>query len=77
MASSHEVTLQSLLKSQSSYELSILKLSEPLSGHLKQTSGERTSDISADVFENPTPASLEADLAHYKVCDDDIVGYIL
>jgi len=66
MAPSHEAALQSLLKSQSSYELSILKLSEPISGNLKQTSGERTSDVSADVFENPTPASLEADLAHYK-----------
>jgi hypothetical protein len=68
MARSHKDVLEELLKSQSSNELSILKLSEPVSGSLKQNQGERTSDVSADAFENPTPASLEADLAHYKVC---------
>jgi hypothetical protein len=68
MARSHKDVLEELLKSQSSNELSILKLSEPVSGSLKQNLGERTSDVSADAFENPTPASLEADLAHYKVC---------
>jgi len=61
-----EKVMEALLKSQNSYEFSILKLSEPISGSIKQT-GERTSDVSADTFENPTPASLEADLAHYKV----------
>ncbi|KAG9245352.1 hypothetical protein BJ878DRAFT_574932 [Calycina marina] len=60
-----EEAIEALQKSQSSYEFSILKLSEPISGSVKQT-GERTSDVSADAFENPTPASLEADLAHYK-----------
>jgi hypothetical protein len=68
MAPSHEDILESVLESQSAYELSILKLSEPISGPLKQNAGERTSDVSADVFENPSPASLEADLAHYRVC---------
>jgi hypothetical protein len=67
MASSHEDVLDSVLGLQSAHELSIVKLSEPISGPLKQNSGERTSDVSADVFENPSPASLEADLAHYKV----------
>jgi hypothetical protein len=67
MAKSPEEVLESVLQVQSANELSIIKLSEPVAGPLKQ-SGERTSDVSADVFENPTPASLEADLAHYKVC---------
>lgn len=67
MAQTYEKTLEALLKSQNSHEFSILKLSEPISGPVKQNSGERTSDVSADVFENPSPASLEADLAHYKV----------
>ena len=67
MERSHEDVLEALLESQISYEFSILKLSEPISGPLKKSIGERTSDVSADVFENPSPASLEADLAHYKV----------
>jgi hypothetical protein len=67
MARSHEDLLEALLKSQNSYEFSILKLSEPIAGPWKKNSGERTSDVSTDVFANPSPASLEADLAHYKV----------
>lgn len=66
-AQSHEDILETILEVQSEHELSIIKLSEPVSGQLKQKAGERTSDVSADVFDNPTPASLEADLAHYKV----------
>jgi len=58
--------LEAVRKSQKNHELSIIKLSEPISGSLKAPSSERTSDVSADAFENPTPASLEADLAHYK-----------
>jgi len=65
MAQSYEEILENLLESQNSHELSIVKLSEPISGPLKQ-SGERTSDVS-ETSENPSPASLEADLAHYKV----------
>ena len=68
MASPHGEVLEALLDAQNSHELSIIKLSEPISGALKQHGAERTSDVSAEVFENPTPASLEADLAHYKVC---------
>jgi len=67
MAQSQEEVLQGLLDAQNSHEFSIIKLSEPISGPLKQNGRERTSDVSAEVFENPTPASLEADLAHYKV----------
>lgn len=66
MALSHEDVLGNLLEVQNTQELSIIKLSEPVSGPIRQR--ERTSDVSADVFENPTPASLEEDLAHYKVC---------
>jgi hypothetical protein len=68
MAQSHGDVLDTLLGAQASHELSIIKLSEPISGPLKQNDAERTSDVSAEVFENPTPASLEADLAHYKAC---------
>jgi hypothetical protein len=67
MAQTHDEVLKSLAEVQQSYEFSIIKLSEPISGPLQQ-SGERISDVSADVFDNPSPASLEADLAHYKVC---------
>ncbi|TVY31374.1 Kinetochore protein [Lachnellula subtilissima] len=66
MGQSSEEILDSVLELQNGHELSIIKLSEPVAGPLKKSSGERTSDVSADVFENPTPASLEADLAHYK-----------
>jgi hypothetical protein len=67
MAILHEAVLDQVLEVQNSHQLSIIKLSEPISGALKHNAGERTSDVSAEVFENPTPASLEADLAHYKV----------
>ncbi len=67
MSNPHEDVLATLSEVQNSHEFSIIKLSEPVSGPLKQNSGERTSDVSADVFDNPTPASLEEDLAHYKV----------
>lgn len=68
MAQSQREVLDALLDTQVSHELSIIKLSEPISGPLKQNGADRASDVSAEVFENPTPASLEADLAHYKVC---------
>ena len=68
MEPSQEDVLKLILQSQSSYELSILKLSEPISGHPKQNTSERTSDVSTDAFDNPSPTSLEADLSHYKVC---------
>ncbi|KAH8802685.1 hypothetical protein F5884DRAFT_823831 [Xylogone sp. PMI_703] len=58
--------LRELKKAQQNYEVSIIKLSEPASGGLQQQSRERTSDVSADAEEIPTPASLQADLVHYK-----------
>ncbi|KAG9233687.1 hypothetical protein BJ875DRAFT_463509 [Amylocarpus encephaloides] len=66
MAKSHTRILEELQGSQSSQELSIIKLSEPLTAPLNSRSGERTSDVSTDLLDNPTPASLEADLAHYR-----------
>ena len=66
MAQSHVEVLQALAEVPNTYEFSIIKLSEPVYGPLQHQSGVRTSDVSADVFDNPSPASLEADLAHYK-----------
>ncbi|KAK3172444.1 hypothetical protein OEA41_005766 [Lepraria neglecta] len=43
--------------------LSIIGLSEPISA---APTSHRTSDVSEAAFENPSPASLEADLSHYK-----------
>jgi hypothetical protein len=43
--------------------LSIIRLSEPISASQTST---RTSNVSNSAFENPSPASLEADLSHYK-----------
>ncbi|KAJ5766830.1 uncharacterized protein N7511_004446 [Penicillium nucicola] len=47
--------------------LAIVRISEPISldgGHAGPSPSKRRSDVS--VFEDPTPASLEADLTHYK-----------
>ncbi|KFH46502.1 Kinetochore protein-like protein [Hapsidospora chrysogenum ATCC 11550] len=62
--------LQSLEDLQSR-EISIVKLSEPIASsasqdgatHQQRTSGASNASLDADA---PTPASLEADLAHYK-----------
>lgn len=54
---------------QSNHEISIIKLSEPISSVLPQAGQDannvRTSDVSTSSVD-ATPASLEADLAHYK-----------
>ena len=55
-------TLNTLTNFQSR-PLSIIRLSEPISASRTST---RTSDVSNSAFENPSPASLEADLSHYK-----------
>lgn len=65
-----EKVLQSLEDLQSKHEITILKLSEPISSALPHTSQDgtttiRTSDVSNSSVD-ATPASLEADLAHYK-----------
>jgi hypothetical protein len=53
-------------------QLSILRISEPIAftpdtANRNQSPSKRRSDVSTDAFDNPTPASLEADLIHYKV----------
>ncbi|KKY31445.1 putative 60s ribosomal protein l37 [Diaporthe ampelina] len=54
---------------QLNHEISIIKLSEPISSVLPQAGQDanttRTSDVSSSSVD-ATPASLEADLAHYK-----------
>ncbi|KAH7265084.1 uncharacterized protein BKA55DRAFT_557811 [Fusarium redolens] len=61
-----ENVLETLNKLQSSQEISIIKLSEPISSSKPQDSRQRTSDASNSAFDAPTPAGLTADLAHYK-----------
>ena len=59
-----ENVLQGLRALQES-SLSIIRLSEPISA---APTSNRSSDASSSAFDNPSPASLEADLSHYKVC---------
>ena len=75
-------TLRALdnLESAAGHEITIIKISEPISSALlashdgnkktsstnENTNGVRTSDVSTASLDSPTPASLEADLAHYK-----------
>ncbi|KAI2634686.1 hypothetical protein GGS26DRAFT_519699 [Hypomontagnella submonticulosa] len=49
-------------------EISILKLSEPISAAITQLQDphQRTSDISTSSLDATTPSSLEADLTHYR-----------
>jgi hypothetical protein len=52
--------------------LAILRISEPITSSLDvdgipRSPSKRASDASIVSDENPTPASLEADLTHYKV----------
>ncbi len=68
MANDPSSTLQTLAELQEQ-PLSIIRLSEPLSVTQPLT---RTSDVSTSALDNPTPASLEADLTHYKVETLDI-----
>lgn len=58
----HDEVLHELLDAQREQELSIIKISEPITTAL----GAAGNGGSEDVIEAPTPASLEADLAHYK-----------
>ncbi|KAI1157572.1 hypothetical protein F5B18DRAFT_163583 [Nemania serpens] len=63
--------LQALVANQ---EITILKLSEPISAEIaqlqaqsqSQSQPQRTSDISTASLDATTPASLEADLTHYR-----------
>lgn len=49
--------------------LAIIRISEPISdvGDVNYYPSRRGSDISVSNLNDPTPASLEADLTHYKV----------
>ena len=58
--------LSSQLSKLNANGLSIIRLSEPISLTDAPDAPKRSSDASADAFENPSPASLAADLAHYK-----------
>ena len=64
MAQDQEDILRTLTNLQGE-TLSIIRLGEPIAASKSAT---RTSDVStSSIAENPTPASLEADLNHYKV----------
>lgn len=59
--------------------LAIVRISEPISaevGGSYPSPSRRTSDISVSNFDDPTPASLEADLSHYKVCAAAQIAYM-
>ena len=64
MADDASKTLQALAELQKR-PLSIIRLSEPLTSVTQ--SSTRSSDVSNSAIDHPTPASLEADLSHYKV----------
>lgn len=52
-------------------QLAIIRISEPISdvGDAVSSPLKRGSDVSVSNLNDPTPASLEADLTHYKVRD--------
>ena len=58
--------LETLDQLQSTREISIIRISEPISSSAAQDARQRTSDASNSSLDAPTPASLGADLAHYK-----------
>ena len=65
-----EEILSQLSSLQESHELSIIKISEPISAEPRATdaTGNRSSDASTDDGHGSlSPVSLEADLTHYKV----------
>lgn len=65
----HVAVLAELRSHQETHPLSILNLAEPIiaSAQNAASPSKRASDVSNSEIENPTPASLEADLLHYKV----------
>lgn len=61
--------LRSLDDLQSSHEITIIKISEPISALAAESNHDkslRTSDVSNSSLDTPTPASLDADLDHYR-----------
>ncbi|KAK1826521.1 putative 60s ribosomal protein l37 protein [Podospora conica] len=61
--------LRALDDLQSNHEITIIKISEPitaLAAENHQNKALRTSDVSNSSLDAPTPASLDADLDHYR-----------
>ncbi|KAK6840207.1 hypothetical protein PG987_006073 [Apiospora arundinis] len=61
--------LEAIKQLNAKHELSIIRLSEPISTEIssaQQSQQQRTSDVSNTSLDAPTPASLEADLTHYR-----------
>jgi len=61
--------LRSLDDLQSNHEITIIKISEPISALTAENNHDkslRTSDVSNSSLDAPTPASLDADLDHYR-----------
>ena len=67
MVADYEETVDKLTEVQNR-ELSIIRLSEPILAAAPSVP-KRSSDASTDGAENPSPASLAADLSHYRVLD--------
>lgn len=57
--------LEALRRIQAKQEISIIRLSETITDPAEQGSRQRASDASNSFLDGPTPAGLEADLAHY------------
>ncbi|KAJ5296962.1 cytochrome P450 [Penicillium atrosanguineum] len=55
-------------------QLAIIRISEPISDVVdaKFSPSKRGSDVSLSNLNDPTPASLEADLTHYKVLEPEL-----
>ncbi|KAJ5623085.1 hypothetical protein N7490_011690 [Penicillium lividum] len=59
--------------------LSIIRIAEPISdaGDANPSPSKRRSDVSLSNLNDPTPASLEADLTHYKVTKEKFLRAIV
>ena len=58
--------LKTLEGLQADSEVSIIQLGETISSEISQDANQRISDASNTSLDDPTPASLSADLTHYK-----------
>ncbi|KAM3498590.1 hypothetical protein MY10362_008099 [Beauveria mimosiformis] len=58
--------LMALTRHRAQQEISIIKLIQPITNYEAHEPRQRSSDVSNSYLEGPTPASLEADLAHYS-----------
>ncbi|KAK3179561.1 hypothetical protein K4F52_009053 [Lecanicillium sp. MT-2017a] len=57
--------LRTVTRLQANNEIAIIKLSDPITNYTAQEPRQRNSDASNSPLDGPSPASLEADLAHY------------